>query len=36
MTVWGGESDKTAYQKRIDLLTAKYPKLKIHLPWDHK
>ncbi|GAA1143773.1 sugar ABC transporter substrate-binding protein [Kribbella jejuensis] len=31
MTVWGGENDKTTYQKRIDLLTQKYPKLKITL-----
>ena len=31
MTVWGGESDKTAYQKRIDLLVKKFPELKVTL-----
>jgi multiple sugar transport system substrate-binding protein len=29
MTVWGGETDKTTYQKRIDLLVKKYPELKV-------
>ena len=31
MTVWGGDSDKTAYQQRIDLLVKKYPEMKIKL-----
>ncbi|GLI00157.1 ABC transporter substrate-binding protein [Phytohabitans aurantiacus] len=31
MTVWGGEPDKTAYQKRIDLLVKKYPDISITL-----
>jgi multiple sugar transport system substrate-binding protein len=31
MTVWGGETDKTTYQKRIDLLVKKYPELKVTL-----
>ncbi|GAA1715413.1 ABC transporter substrate-binding protein [Kribbella sp. NPDC056951] len=31
MTVWGGENDKATYQKRIDLLVAKYPELKVKL-----
>ena len=31
MTVWGGENDKTTYQKRIDLLVKKFPELKVTL-----
>jgi multiple sugar transport system substrate-binding protein len=31
MTVWGGETDKAAYQKRIDLLVRKFPELKVKL-----
>ncbi|KUO23157.1 ABC transporter substrate-binding protein [Streptomyces dysideae] len=31
MTVWGGETDRAAYQKRIDLLVKKYPDLKVKL-----
>ncbi|MER5184904.1 sugar ABC transporter substrate-binding protein [Streptomyces sp. NPDC002896] len=31
MTVWGGETDRTTYQKRIDLLVKKYPDLKVKL-----
>ena len=31
MTVWGGDADRKAYQKRIDLLVAKYPDLKVTL-----
>lgn len=31
MTVWGGESDKEAYQARIDLATKKFPDYSITL-----
>ncbi|TCC04097.1 ABC transporter substrate-binding protein [Kribbella soli] len=31
MAVWGGDADKTAYQKRIDLLVKKFPELKVTL-----
>jgi multiple sugar transport system substrate-binding protein len=31
MTVWGGDSDRTAYQQRIDLLVKKYPELSVKL-----
>jgi multiple sugar transport system substrate-binding protein len=31
MTVWGGEPDRTAYQKRIDMLVKKFPELKVKL-----
>lgn len=31
MTVWGGETDRAAYQKRIDLLVKKFPELKVKL-----
>ncbi|GAA4699284.1 ABC transporter substrate-binding protein [Phytohabitans rumicis] len=31
MTVWGGDTDKVAYQKRIDLLVKKYPEISITL-----
>ncbi|GIE95430.1 sugar ABC transporter substrate-binding protein [Paractinoplanes rishiriensis] len=31
MTVWGGDSDRVAYQKRLDLLVAKYPDLSVKL-----
>jgi multiple sugar transport system substrate-binding protein len=31
MTVWGGEPDRIAYQKRIDLLVAKHPDLSVKL-----
>ncbi len=31
MAVWGGDADKTAYQKRIDLLVKKFPELKVKL-----
>ncbi|MBA4861710.1 sugar ABC transporter substrate-binding protein [Streptomyces sp. PSKA54] len=31
MTVWGGETDRSTYQKRIDLLVKKYPDLKVKL-----
>ena len=31
MTVWGGDSDRVAYQKRLDQLVAKYPELSVKL-----
>jgi len=31
MTVWGGEPDRVTYQKRLDLLVAKYPELSVKL-----
>ncbi|MBO1330697.1 sugar ABC transporter substrate-binding protein [Streptomyces sp. VRA16 Mangrove soil] len=31
MTVWGGDTDRTTYQKRIDLLVEKYPQMKVKL-----
>ncbi|WP_185806335.1 ABC transporter substrate-binding protein [Streptomyces sp. RP5T] len=31
MTVWGGETDRATYQKRINLLVKKYPELKVKL-----
>ncbi|MFD5014890.1 ABC transporter substrate-binding protein [Streptomyces chartreusis] len=31
MTVWGGDTDRKAYQARIDLLVKKYPELKVKL-----
>jgi multiple sugar transport system substrate-binding protein len=31
MTVWGGDSDKKAYQQRIDLLVKKHPDLSVKL-----
>ncbi|TPQ19224.1 ABC transporter substrate-binding protein [Streptomyces sporangiiformans] len=31
MTVWGGETDRATYQKRINLLVKKYPDLKVKL-----
>jgi multiple sugar transport system substrate-binding protein len=31
MTVWGGESDRATYQKRLDMLVAKYPDIKVTL-----
>ena len=31
MTVWGGETDRVTYQKRLDLLVAKYPELSVKL-----
>jgi multiple sugar transport system substrate-binding protein len=31
MTVWGGDNDRVAYQKRLDLLVQKYPDLSVKL-----
>jgi multiple sugar transport system substrate-binding protein len=31
MTVWGGDTDKKAYQERVDMLEAAHPEIKVDL-----